>query len=148
MVYLRAPWIAFSLVALFACSRAAGGEVDPTTLYDLTTDGTSQKVKVGSSGTFVLAIKTKNGSHVSGETPLKIDLSGEGVKLAKNKLTYADSVTRMMATVKFPDPRFEVSFVGEKPGKTNLDANVLFFICTEQACVRQIKKLRLPIQVE
>jgi len=148
-MHVRTAMTMFLLLGTSASrSLAAGAEVDPTTLYDLKTDESSEKIKAGSKGTFVLVIKTKNGSHVSDETPLKLELSGERLKLEKQKLTYADSVTRKSALARYPDPRFEVSFTSDTPGKTAVDAHLTFFICTEQVCARQVKKMHIPVSVD
>ena len=103
----------------------------------------------GKPGTFVLEIQSLKGAHVSDEAPLRIQLSGSGpVTPAKTQLVYGDSVRKPSATVKYPDPRFEVplSVTGKGPG--TVEAKVTFFICTDDACLRQQKTLSVPVTVE
>jgi|GEM_PF-291611 len=138
----------FALAILLAsCTTAvAADEIDPTTLYELSTEGSSQKVKSGDKGTFVVAIKTKKGSHVSDEAPLKFELTGKNVKPQKEKVTIADAVGKKVSGG-FTDPRFEVPFVAETAGRGAVDAKLTFFICTEKICARQQKTVSVPVQV-
>ena len=131
-----------------AALAAEGQQVDPTTLYELSTQGSSQKVKAGGKGTLVVALKTKNGSHVSGEAPFKIEVSGKGVKPEKDKLTLADAVEKRPVPEGVEDPRFEVPFLAASAGAAALDAKVTFFICTPKICARQQKTLSVPVQVD
>jgi hypothetical protein len=125
-----------------------GQQVDPSTLYELTTQGSSQKVKAGSKGTLVVALKTKNGSHVSGEAPFKIEITGKGVKPEKEKLSLADAVAKKPVPEGVVDPRFEVPFLTASAGPAALDAKLTFFICTEKICARQQKTLSVPVEVD
>jgi len=130
-------------------SLALGAEVDPTTLYKLSTEGTTAKVPAGKKGTFVLEIQSLKGAHVSDEAPLKIQLSGTGqVTPEKTQLVYGDSVRKPSATAKYPDPRFEVPLAATGKGAGTVEAKVTFFICTADACLRQQKALSVPVAVE
>jgi len=134
-----------SLVA----SLALAAEVDPTTLYKVTTDGTSAKVPPGKKGTLVLEIQSLKGAHVSDEAPLKIQLSGTGtVTPEKTQLLYADSVRKPSSSVKYPDPRFEVPLATQGKGPGTVEAKMVFFVCTDQLCLRQQKTLSVPVAVE
>ncbi len=138
-----------ALSGLVACRLAfAAEEVNPATLYELSTAGSSQKVKSGGKGTLVLEIKTKNGSHISGEAPFKIEVTGDHIKPEKDKLTLADSVSKKAVPEGFADPRFEVPFTTEAAGKTAVDAKLTFFICTEKICARQQKTLSVPVEID
>jgi hypothetical protein len=122
--------------------------VDPTTLYELNTQGTSHKLRSGGKGTLVIALKTKNGSHVSGEAPFKIEVVGKGVQPEKEKLALADAVSKKPVSDGVMDPRFEVPLTAASPGKAQVDAKLTFFICTEKICARQQKTLSVPIEVD
>jgi hypothetical protein len=135
------------IVSLAAAKALAADAPDVTSLYEVSTDGTSQKVKLGEAGKLVLAIKTKQGAHISDEAPLRIELSGSNVKPEKAKLSKADSVAQKADGQKFVDPRFEVPFMVEAAGKGQLDAKMTFFVCTEQICARQQKSISLPVEV-
>ena len=119
---------------------------DVAALYDVSADGSSQKLKVGEKGKLVIAFHTKAGSHISGEAPLKIELTAKDAKLEKEKLTLADSVTRKEAGKEYVDPKFEVPFVVAAAGKASLEAKMTFFICTDKVCARQQKTLSVPVE--
>ena len=135
--------IGFALVAS-ACF-AQGPDV--AGLYDVTSEGSTQKVKAGEKGKLVIAFKTKPGSHISAEAPLKIELAAKDAKLEKEKLTLADSVSKKEAGKEYVDPKFEVPFVVATAGKASLEAKMTFFICTDTLCSRQVKNLSLPVEV-
>lgn len=135
------------IVALATAQALAADAPDVTSLYEVSTDGTSQKVTLGQAGKLVLAIKTKPGAHISDEAPLKIELTGSNVKPEKTKLSRADSVAQKADGQKFADPRFEVPFTAEAAGKGQLDAKITFFVCTEQLCARQQKTISLAVEV-
>jgi len=135
-------------LVLLACRGAAvAAEDEVAGLYEIRTEGTSQQVKAGGKGTLVLAIHTKGGAHISDEAPLKVELSGEKVKPAKDKLSRADSVGKKEAGQAYPEPRFEVPFTAEAAGTGKLDAKVTFFVCTEKICSRQQKTVSLAVAI-
>ena len=143
----------FSSLALMSsvlvASLALAAEVDPTTLYKITTDGTTAKVAPGKKGTLVLEIQSLKGAHVSDEAPLRIQLSGTGaVTPEKAQLVYGDSVRKPSASVKYPDPRFEVPLAAQGKGPGTVEAKMVFFVCTDQLCLRQQKTLSVPVAVE
>ncbi|MFP2931976.1 hypothetical protein ACLESO_43785 [Pyxidicoccus sp. 3LG] len=140
--------VAAVLAALAWAAPAVADEVDPTTLYEVSTEGTSTQVKAGEKGVFVLSIKTKPGAHVSEEAPLKLEVKGTQVSPAKEKLGREDSVAKKAAGQEFVDPRFEVPLTAAAAaGKGTVDAKLLFFICTEKICARQQKTVSLPVEV-
>ena len=139
--------VAAVLAVLAWAAPAFAEDVDPATLYEVTTEGTSTQVKAGEKGMFVLAIKTKPGAHVSEEAPLKLEVKGSQVAPAKEKLGREDSVAKKAAGQEFVDPRFEVPFTTAAAGKGTVDAKLLFFICTEKICARQQKTVSLPVEV-
>jgi hypothetical protein len=135
--------------SVLVASLALAAEVDPTTLYKITTDGTTAKVAPGKKGTLVLEIQSLKGAHVSDEAPLRIQLSGTGaVTPEKAQLVYGDSVRKPSASVKYPDPRFEVPLAAQGKGPGTVEAKMTFFVCTEQLCLRQQKTLSVPVTVE
>ncbi|MGQ0505666.1 MAG: hypothetical protein ACT4TC_10145, partial [Myxococcaceae bacterium] len=121
-------------------------DLDPTTLYELSTEGTTQKLKVGESGRFVLAIRTKPQAHVSDEAPLKLELKSTSFKIAKEKQTYADSVTQKAPGEAYAQPRFEAPFIATAAGKGTVEAKLSFFVCTDKLCLRQQKNLSVSFE--
>ena len=137
-----------ALLAAVTCSAPVlAADVDPASLYEVSTDGTSTQVKAGEKGTFVLAIKSKAGAHVSDEAPLKLEVKGTQLTPAKEKLSLSDSVAKKAEGQEFADPRFEVPFTAAAAGKGSVDAKLTFFICTEKICARQQKTFSLPVEV-
>lgn len=149
MLHLRSVFcLAAALAVVVALPALAEGEVDPASLYEVSTEGSTSRLKAGEKGTFVLAIRSKPGAHVSDEAPLKLELKG-GTQLtvSKAKLGREDSVAKKAAGQEFVDPRFEVPFQAAQAGKATLEAKLTFFICTEKICARQQKALSLPVEV-
>jgi hypothetical protein len=136
----RNGWGLAAVLAFTACGAAIAKDVDPGTLYEVTTRGSTEKLKPGETGSFVLQITPKPGAHVSDEAPLRLELKGQNVKVEKTKLTLADSVAK-------PNPRFEVPVKAEAAGKGSVDGKLIFFICTETLCARQQKTLSVPIEI-
>jgi hypothetical protein len=135
-------------VMTLACSQVLAAEqVDPSTLYVVSTEGTSTRVKAGETGLFVLSIQSKSGAHVSDEAPLKLELKGKQLTPAREKLALSDSVAKKQEGQAFVDPRFEVPFQAPTAGKGTLEAKLTFFICTEQICARQQKSFSIPVEV-
>jgi hypothetical protein len=147
-VKLTFPWSLIVAVQFSGVGAPLAQEVNPATLYELSTEGSSQKVRSGSKGIMVLAIRTKDGSHVSSEAPFKLELSGKGVKPEKEKVALGEAVSKKSVPEGFADPRFEVPFTAESVGKAKLDARLTFFICTVKVCARQQRTLSVPVEVE
>lgn len=128
-------------------AAAAAPEVDPATLYTVTTDGSSTKLKAGEKGKLVLTVTAKEGAHVSDEAPLRIALSGKGATLEKTTLVYADSLNKKTEAVRYPNPRFEVPFTAADKGAGALEAKLTIFICTEKLCMRSQKTVAVPVEI-
>jgi hypothetical protein len=141
---MRLFFLVLSLTSL--CAFAT--DTDVGTFYDVTTEGTTAKLKAGETGKVIISITAKNGAHVSDEAPLKIELSSKQSKLSKEKLTLADSINKKKeGETNYPNPRFEVPFTPTAQGPTTVEAKMTFFICTEKLCSRQTKNLSLPVEV-
>lgn len=136
------------LAILFGASCALAQDVDPKSLYDLSSEGTTANVKPGGKGTLVLSISPKSGAHVSDEAPLKIELTGKNLKLDKAKLGREDSVAKKQDGAQYVAPRFEVPFTGDVAGSGSVDVKATFFICTDKICARQQKTLSVPVSVQ
>jgi hypothetical protein len=120
---------------------------DVSNMYELSTKGSTDKLKAGQKGTVVLEIRSKSGAHISDEAPLKIELKGTGATVEKEKLAYKDSVAKKEQGKEHPDPRFEVPFTATAQGKASIEAKMKFFVCTEKLCTPQTKTVTLPVEV-
>jgi hypothetical protein len=134
-------------LALVACTQAQAGEVDPASLYVVTTEGSTKSLKPGEKGTYVLSIATKGDAYVSDEAPLKLELSGKNVTVEKNKLTLKDSVAKATEG-KHKTPRFEVPVTAVAAGQGAVEGKLTFFVCTEKICSRQQRDVSVPVEVK
>jgi hypothetical protein len=115
--------------------------VDPASLYELSASMSPAKLKVGGKGTLLLEINPRGEAHVSEESPLSVELTGQNVKPAQEKLTRADAASPK-------SPQFKVPVTAEKVGAGSVEVKATFFICTENLCARQKKQLSVPVTVE
>ena len=142
------PLGALLSVLMLLSAVPAWAQTDVASFYEVSTEGTSTKLKAGETGKVIISIKAKNGAHVSDEAPLKIELSSKQSKLGKEKLTLADSLNpKKQGETNYPDPRFEVPFTPTAHGQSSVEAKLTFFICTEKLCSRQVKNLTFPVEV-
>ena len=134
-----------ALVALAAAPLAVAADPagDAAKSYRIETTGTTQQLKAGEKGTFVISIVPLEKVHVHPQAPLKIALEATpGLKLEKTSLGKADPVDP-----KAEGRRFEVPFVAEAAGKQEARAKLDFFICSDQWCVKQVKDVAVPVDV-
>lgn len=136
----------FAVAVLAAAQAWAQGDIK--SLYDVSASLTGESLKAGERGAVRITFTTREGAHVSGEAPMKIELSSAAVKLDATHLGLGDSAVKGEADGKSPaDPRFEVGFTAAEKGKGAVDAKLVFFICTEKLCSRQSKRVSLPVEV-
>jgi hypothetical protein len=135
---------AAAAVALFAlAARAADPGAEAARSYTIEATGPAT-LKVGASGTLVLAIKPVAKTHVHPQAPLKIALSATpGLSLGKTALGRKD-----MPDPKAESPRFEVPFTATAAGKQEATAKVDFFICSDQWCVKQVRDVVVAVDVK
>lgn len=134
-----------ALVALAAApaAHAADPGAEAAKSYRIETTGTTQQLRAGEKGTFVLSIVPVEKVHVHPQAPLKITLAATpGLKLERTTLGKADPVDP-----KADGRRFEVAFVAEAPGQQEARAKLDFFICSDQWCVKQVKDVAVPVDV-
>lgn len=132
----------FTAVLSLACRSEAQG--DPKALYRIDTSGTTTSVKAGETGKLVLAIQpTASGAHVKPETPFRGKLSATGaLTFDKADFGYTDS-----ARVVNEGPVFELPFKASAPGDSQVTADLTFFVCTAQACLRTTEQVKVPVTV-
>jgi len=135
---------AAAAVALFAlAARAADPGAEAARSYTIEATGPAT-LKVGATGTLVLAIKPVAKTHVHPQAPLKIALSATpGLALSKTALGRKD-----MPDPKAEAPRFEVPFTAAAAGKQEATAKVDFFICSDQWCVKQVRDVVVAVDVK
>lgn len=139
---------ALATLIVLSAACAFADDADPSSLYELSTEGTPAKVKAGEEAKMVLAISAKNGAHISEEAPLKVELTGTNVKLTKTRLSREDSVAKKKEGEAHVSPRFEVPFTAAAAGAGKVDVKATFFICTDKICARQQKTLSVNVTAE
>ncbi len=128
------------MTALLTALLLLGAEGEVSELYELSTGGSTTRLKAGESGKLVIAIIAKDGAHISEDAPLKIELSSRESVLPKPKLTQADAVKK-------GESRFEAVFTPTAQGPTSVEAKLTFFVCAKDQCTRQVRTLSLPVEV-
>jgi hypothetical protein len=136
-------------LALLAPLSALAAEAasTPESLYEVSTAGSSAKLRAGEQGLFVLSVHTRSGAHVSDEAPLKLVLQSTQLTPVKTRLGQQDSVAKKEPGKEYVDPRFEVPFTAKTAGKATLDAKLTFFLCMEERCERKERTVSLPVEV-
>lgn len=115
--------------------------------FEVSTEGSSSRLKAGEQGTFVLTVRTRSGAYVSEEAPLKLLLQSARLTPAKARLGQQDSVARKQPGQAHVDPRFEVPFTAASAGSATLEAKLTFFLCMEDRCERKERTFSLPVEV-
>ncbi len=134
---------ALALLAAAAAARADAAS-DAAQSYRIETAGTTTSVAVGKPGKIVLSIVPVTKVHVDPRAPLKITLEASpGVALARTSLGKGDAVDP-----KSEGRRFEIPFTAEKAGKHEAKADLDFFICSDQWCVKQVRDVTVPVDVK
>lgn len=108
--------------------------------YDLTFEATPKLAK-GAEGRVVVRITPKNGAELHKEAPISLSLKGAGVELTRAKAGRAE--LQMSGN----NGAFEIPFKATTAGKGSVDADLSFYICTDEWCVRQAKTATLPVEI-
>src|SRR5262249_22251476 len=120
-------------------------EGDLTSRYDVSTQGSSTRVKAGQEGKMVVSIRVKGDAHLSEEAPLRLALAGKDLTWKKASLGRED--VKPTGSGEKGVTRFEAIFVPGAVKKATAEASLTFFLCTQNLCARQQKDLTLPIDV-
>ena len=139
------PRLLTFLAALMLAGTAGAADpaADAANGYAIDTAGSTQKLAPGARGKLVFTIHPRGSWHVDPRTPLRIDLSApEGLKLDKERLGKKDAVTP-----KAEAPRFEAPFTAVSAGTHEAKAKLDFFVCSADACVKQVREVSVPVTV-
>ncbi len=111
--------------------------------YKIDVSGSSSEVKVGEDGVIKLVLVPKNGTKIHPQAPLEVKLSEpDGIQLEKRKLGRGD-----VADKAAKDPSLSTAVSGRKAGSYNVDADVSFFLCTDEWCQRMTDRVSIPVKV-
>ena len=135
--------LSFAASLLVACRGEASD--DPKSLYRIEASADPATVQAGGKGTFRIAVRpTVKGAHVKPETPFRGKLAATGpLALQKSELSYADHVR-----VEKDGPVFEIPYEAKDAGSGTLQADLVFFVCTDEACLRTTEQVNVPVQVK
>lgn len=138
-----------SLVAAAALVAAATPATEPVvgagSACALSTAGSTTQLKVGETGRLVLVVSPKEPTwHIHPQAPLKLRVEEpSGLRVSKLELGRKDLVDPKAAA-----PRFEVPFVAVARGRHEARSTVDFFVCSDTACVKQVRTVVTPVEVK
>jgi len=123
---------------------AADPAADAAQGYTLEASAAPATLKVGESGKVAVVIKPKATWHVHPQAPLKVRFTAPaGLKVDRPELGRKD-----VADPKAEAPRYETTFLATAAGAQRVEANVDFFICSDTACVKQVRTLPIAVTVK
>jgi hypothetical protein len=141
---MRHLLIALAALMFAAPAIAADPGADAANGYAIDTAGSTQKLAPGARGKLVFTIHPRGAWHVDPRTPLRIDLTAPaGLELEKQRLGKKDAVGP-----KADAPRFEAAFTAVEPGTHEAKAKLDFFVCSDTACVKQVREVSIPVTVQ
>lgn len=130
--------IAITIVAAtVASAQSAKG------LYEISTEGTTKSLAAGTRGKIALEFKLVEGAHLSDDAPMKLEFVGTGLQLDAAKLGRKDGKPGSRAN----DVRFELGFTPKTRGAAKVDAKLVFFVCTDKACLRETSVMSFDVDV-
>lgn len=135
--------LSFAAALLVACQGEAA--TDPKTLYRFEAEAAPAALEAGAKGRLRLAIRpTAKGAHVKPETPFRGKLSATGpLRLERTEIGYRDH-----SRIEDGGPVFEIPFEATDAGTGSLKADLVFFVCTAEACLRTTEQVEIPVQVK
>lgn len=119
------------------------GEVpdDPKTLYRVT--ASADEAKAGEPGIVHLAIQPVEGAVVKAETPFRGKLAAKGpISVPKEEFAYEDRAEEVGG-----GPVFAIPFEAKEAGEGTIEADLTFFVCVAEACMRTTESLSVPVLV-
>jgi hypothetical protein len=122
--------------------KPQGVTLDPAaSFFEISQEQGTQKVKPGDPARLVASPSD------AGSGPLKLKL--KGVPLRPEELA-GGAAAANAPVLHFPSPRFELPFAAGSVGKASVDADLVFFVCTETGtpvCARAKRSVSVPIEV-
>jgi hypothetical protein len=112
--------------------------------YAIETAESTRALATGERGRLVFVLRAKGAWHVDPRTPLKIELSAPaGLQLEKARLGKKDVLNPGAES-----PRLEAPFTAAAPGTHEARAKLDFFVCSADACVKQVRDVAIPVTVK
>lgn len=131
---------AFASAATDSAATAAGGAA---ATYRVEAPQ-SLKVKTGAKASARVSVVPRADSHVSPDAPVSVAVSATpSIDVPQAKLGRADAKETAQKGV-----AFDIPFVAKAVGPGTVDANLVFFICTETLCERHKEHVQLAVLAE
>jgi uncharacterized lipoprotein YbaY len=104
----------------------------------------SLKVKKGARASARVSVVPRADSHVSPDAPVSVAVSAtSSIDVPQAKLGRAEAKATAQKGV-----AFDIPFVANAVGPGTVDANLVFFICTEALCERHKEHVQLAVLAE
>ena len=127
--------VAFALFALPGLAADPGYKIEAPQVIHL---------KMGQPASARLTVVPRADSHVSPDAPVSLTLTASpSVELSKLKLGRADAKETPQKGIQFDFP-----VAAKQAGPGSVDADLVFFLCTEKLCERHKEHVRLDVQAE
>jgi hypothetical protein len=102
------------------------------------------KVKKGVQASARVSVVPREGSHVSPDAPISVDVSATPhIEVPHAKLGRHDAKETAQKGV-----AFDIPILAMQEGTGAVDANLVFFICTEKLCERRKEHVQLAVLAE
>jgi hypothetical protein len=102
------------------------------------------KVKKGVQASARVSVVPSEGSHVSPDAPISVAVSATPrIEVPQAKMGRPDAKETAQKGV-----AFDIPFVALQEGSGTVDANLVFFICTEKLCERHKEHVQLAVLAE
>jgi hypothetical protein len=135
---------AAAVLALVATLARADPAAEAAKAYRIEASASPSTLRAGAGGTLVIAIRPEAKAHVHPEAPLKVTLAASpGLTLARQRLGRGE-----LTDPKAEAPRFEVAFTAASAGPQQASATLDFFICSDQWCVKQVREVKVDVDVK
>jgi hypothetical protein len=136
--------VSLVMVQTLGCSAKAEDKKPEEKPYTLASVAEPSPIATGKPCAYQLSIAPKAPWVLKTETPLKVKLSASsGLTLAKSTLTWDDVVD-----AKSVAKAVKTGCQAKAAGQHKVDADLTFFLCTEEICQRYVDKVALPVQVQ
>lgn len=132
-----------ALAALSASAQPAAPATAPVPTYRVEAPK-SLRVKTGVASIARLEVVPRADSHVSPDAPVSVAVKGSpSLEVPQARLGRPDAKETPRKGV-----AFEVPFAAKAAGAFALDADLVFFICTEKLCERHKEHVQLAVQAD
>jgi len=138
---MRPTLVALCLAAsLPARADTAAGS---TEMCSVDVGSSTREVGLGQRGRLVVVLRPRRPWHIDPRAPLRIRLDRPaGLSIDRVDLGRKDAVDPAAL-----EPRFETGFAATSAGTREVAARLDFFVCSETACARQARTVKIPVTV-